>query len=128
MARFFLVAGSLAGALAVAMAAIAAHALPPGMDAAGLRAISSAVQIEGWHALAVLAVGLWLVHAPGRARLPALVAGVGFLLGTLLFSGAIYAHHLAHLPAGPFAPAGGITLILSWLTLAASALLASADR
>jgi uncharacterized membrane protein YgdD (TMEM256/DUF423 family) len=124
MARFFLAAGSLAGAVAVAMAAIAAHALPPGMDAAGLRAIGSAVQLEGWHALAVVAVGLWLLYAPGRARGFAMIAGAGFLLGSMLFCGAIYAHHLAGLPTGPLAPVGGVILILSWLTLSASALFA----
>jgi uncharacterized membrane protein YgdD (TMEM256/DUF423 family) len=128
MARFFLAAGSLAGALAVAMAAIAAHALPPGLDAVGLQAVRSAVQIQGWHALAVLAVGLWLLHTRKPAARLAAIAGTGFLLGTLFFSGAIYAHHLAALPTNGLAPIGGITLILSWLVLAASAMFAPSAR
>jgi uncharacterized membrane protein YgdD (TMEM256/DUF423 family) len=124
MGRGFVVAGSLLGAASVGMAAVAAHALSGRLDAAGLEAVRSAVQMQGWHALALVAAGLWLMRAPaGWARRLAALAGGGFLLGTLLFCGGIYVHHLAALPTGPLAPVGGVTLIISWLLLAASALL-----
>jgi uncharacterized membrane protein YgdD (TMEM256/DUF423 family) len=126
MGRIFVCAGSLAGALAVAAGAVAAHALPKGMDAAGVAAVRSAVQMGGWHALALVAAGLWVRQAPASlSRLLGVAAGWGFLAGMLLFCGAILAHHLAGLPTGSLAPFGGVTLILSWLVLAASALAAS---
>jgi len=122
MGRMFLALGSLCGAASVAAGAVAAHALPKGMDAAGVEAVRSAVQIQGWHALALVAAGLWGMRATGLARLLCGLAGGGFLLGTALFCGAIYAHHLAGLPAGGLAPFGGVILILSWLVFSASAL------
>ncbi len=129
MGRFFVAAGGVAGALAVGIAAVAAHALPPGMDEAGRSAVRSAVQMEGWHALAVLGTGLWLLQGHGKvATWLGRVAGVGFLFGALLFCGGIFGHHLAGLPTGGFAPFGGVTLILSWLLLGASAVAARPGR
>jgi uncharacterized membrane protein YgdD (TMEM256/DUF423 family) len=129
MGRIFVAAGGVAGALAVGTAAVAAHALPPGMDAAGRAAVASAVQMQGWHALAVLGVGIWLMQGlPPVAVWLGRAAGLGFLLGTLLFCGGIYAHHLAGLPTGRVAPFGGITLIVSWLLLGISGLLARPGR
>jgi uncharacterized membrane protein YgdD (TMEM256/DUF423 family) len=84
--------------------------------------------MQGWHALAIVAAGLWLmqVHKPLSVWLGR-VAGAGFIAGTVLFCGGIYGHHLAGLPTGKLAPFGGVTLILSWLLLAASAALARPD-
>jgi len=121
MVRIFVAAGGVMGAVAVAMAAVAAHALPQKLDAAGLEAVRNAIQMNGWHALALVACGLWLARASGAAGLLALLAGCGFLAGNILFCGAIYAHHLAGLALGPLAPVGGVVLILSWLLLSASA-------
>ncbi len=103
------------------MAAAAAHAMRR-LDPAGLAAVQSAVQMQGWHALALLAVGLWVMRAPPMSALLGNVAGAGFALGLLLFCGAIYAHQLGGVSLGPLAPAGGLTLIVAWLLLAASAL------
>jgi uncharacterized membrane protein YgdD (TMEM256/DUF423 family) len=94
------------------------------MDAAGVAAVHSAVQMAGWHALALVAAGLWIMQAPAAlSRRLAAVAGWGFLAGTVLFCGGIAAHHLAGLPTGALAPFGGVTLILAWLVLSASTLL-----
>ena len=123
MGRFFLAFGALAGALTVALAAVAAHALPQRLDAKALEAVRSAIQMQGWHAIALVMTGLWLLRAPPLAHQLGTVAGFGFLLGLLLFCGGIYAHHLAGLSTGPVAPIGGVTLILAWLVLMASALL-----
>ncbi len=114
MDRFWVALGSLAGLLAVAAAAYAAH----GPDAAAARALGNAVQMQGWHALALVACGLW---APRGGRLVRF-AGGAFALGLLLFCGAVYLSVLAGVRLGPAAPVGGTLLMLGWLLLGLSAL------
>ena len=113
--RGWVALGGLAGLLAVAAAAGAAH-LP--VEAGEARAIASAVQMQGWHALALLGCGLWgarggrLTHA----------AGAAFALGALLFCGTVYASALGGPHLGVLAPVGGSLLMLGWALLGLSAL------
>ena len=108
--RGWVALGALYGLLAVAAAAGAAHL-------GSSPALLSAVQMHGWHALALLACGLWgarggrLTHAAGGA----------FAVGVLLFSGSIYAGAFG-LRLGPVAPVGGTLLMLGWALLGLSAL------
>ncbi len=115
MARLWIGLGALAGLLAVAVAAVVAHALP---GAAARAVAQSAVQMQGWHALALLGTGLW---APRGGRLADL-AGAAFLLGLLAFCGALYALAFAGLHAGKLAPTGGVLLMLGWALLGLSAI------
>jgi len=115
MARLWIGLGALAGLLAVAMAAVVAHALP---DAAAREIARSGVQMQGWHALALVGTGLW---GPRGGRLADL-AGAAFALGLLAFSGALYALAFAGLHSGPVAPAGGVLLMLGWALLGLSAI------
>ena len=114
MQRIWIGLGSLAGFGAVAMAAFAAHGIT---DPTAARMVSSGVQMQGWHALALFATGLW---SPRGGRL-AHAAGLAFALGTLLFCGAVYTHGLTGTSLGAVAPTGGTLLMLGWLLLAASA-------
>ena len=114
MQRFCIIIASLAGFGAVAMAAFAAHGIG---DPTALRIVESGVQMQGWHALALLGVGLWL---PRGGRL-AQAAGIAFTAGMVLFCGAVYSLALAGISWGILAPTGGILLMLGWLLLAASA-------
>ncbi len=120
MTRLWIVLGALAGLLAVAFSAVAAHALPTRLDPARLRMVESAIQMQGWHSLALVLTGLWVERA-GAARL-ANVAGLAFAVGLVLFCGAVYALALAGIRLGPTAPTGGVLLMLGWLLLGASAL------
>ena len=97
------------------MAAVAAHGVS---DAAAVRIVGSGVQMEGWHALALLAVGLW---AP-RGGFLAHAAGVAFAVGLVLFCGAVYSLGVFGVSLGLAAPTGGTLLMLGWLLLGASAL------
>jgi uncharacterized membrane protein YgdD (TMEM256/DUF423 family) len=115
MQRIWIGLGSLTGFGAVAMAAFAAHGIS---DAASLRIVSSGVQMQGWHALALLATGLW---APRGGRL-ADAAGLAFTVGTVLFCGAVYSLGLAGVSWGVLAPTGGTLLMIGWLLLGVSAL------
>ncbi len=91
MYRVWIGLGALAGLTAVAMAAAAAHALT-GLSPEMLRATDRGVQMQGWHALALVACGIWAERRPG-----ALVhaAGAAFAVGIILFCGAVYALTLA---------------------------------
>jgi uncharacterized membrane protein YgdD (TMEM256/DUF423 family) len=115
MERIWIGLGALAGLAAVALAAVAAHA---GLDAAPLEMLRSGVQMQGWHALALLFTGLW---APRGGRL-AHLAGVAFALGLVLFCGGVYAIAFAGIHLASVAPTGGSILMLGWLLLALSAL------
>ena len=83
MQRLWIALGALAGLTAVAMAALAAHGLD-WLDPAALQMVRSTLEMHGWHALALLACGLW---APRGGRLVDW-AGAAFVVGLLLASGA----------------------------------------
>jgi uncharacterized membrane protein YgdD (TMEM256/DUF423 family) len=115
MTRLWIALGALAGLLAVAMAAVATHAIA---DDTARDVARSAVQMQGWHALALLGTGLW---APRGGRLADL-AGAAFVLGLLAFCGAVYALAFAGVHAGVLAPTGGTLLMLGWALLGLSAI------
>ena len=114
MQRIWIGLGSLAGCGAVAMAAFAAHGIT---DPDAARIVASGVQMQGWHALALLATGLWTPRGGWMAH----AAGLAFAIGMLLFCGAVYAHGLTGVSWGMVAPTGGTLLMAGWLLLAASA-------
>jgi uncharacterized membrane protein YgdD (TMEM256/DUF423 family) len=109
--RWAAVAAGLIGAAGVGLAAAASHE-------GGEALLRPASTICLAHAPALIALSL----AGGRIRLSGLAA-LGMVLGTTMFAGDLVARHF--LGAGLFpmaAPTGGMTLIASWLLLAASAL------
>lgn len=123
-ARLFLMCGALLGLLTVASGALAAH-LPDRLLAPGGRPmLEAAVQMQGWHALALLATGLLAERRDGfLLRL----AGLAFLLGTACFCAGVDALAFAGgapwaQAAGRAAPFGGSVLMAGWLLLAASCL------
>jgi uncharacterized membrane protein YgdD (TMEM256/DUF423 family) len=120
MQRTWIALGALAGLTAVAMAALAAHGLG-GMDPAAVAAVRSGVEMHGWHALALLACGLW---APRGGRL-ADAAGAAFAVGIVLFCGGVYAVALSGVRLGMTAPAGGTILMVGWGLLGLSAVAAT---
>ncbi len=117
MQRLWIGLGALLGFGAVAMAALGAHGLAH-LDPSALRMVHSAVQMQGWHALALLACGLW---AP-RGGFLADAAGMAFALGSVLFCGAVYALAVGQFAVGMAAPIGGTVLMIGWLLLGLSAL------
>jgi uncharacterized membrane protein YgdD (TMEM256/DUF423 family) len=113
MDRIWIGLAAVAGLLAVALAAMAAHV--PGLAS---QAVRDAVQMQGWHALALFGVGLWARRGGALAHL----AGAAFALGMLLFCGSILllAVRGLHLPS--VAPAGGMLLMAGWVLLGLSAI------
>lgn len=128
MARLWLALGALAGLLAVAMAAWASHGLPQRLDPARLAMVQSAVTMQGWHALALLATALLAERRGGnglgglRGAGPVHAAGACFALGLIAFCGAVYSAGLAGVSLGAVAPTGGVLLMAGWACLLLSAL------
>lgn len=116
MHRLWIALGSLAGLTAVGMAAYTAQG---GLDPAALEMARSAVQMQGWHALALVACGLLASRAGG---LVIHLAGAAFTAGIVAFCGAVYALALDGVHLGSLAPVGGSLLMLGWALLGLSAL------
>ena len=114
MDRVWIGLGALAGVSAVAMAAVAAH----GLDAQVVGMVQQAVQMQGWHALALLFCGVWARRGGVFAHL----AGAAFAVGLLLFCGAVYLLALAGIRLPMVAPTGGTVLMLGWVFVGVSAL------
>jgi uncharacterized membrane protein YgdD (TMEM256/DUF423 family) len=113
--------GALAAGLGVAMGAFGAHALHDRLVEAGqLDNWHTAVRYQVWHALALVAYGLWRRATGGRS------AAVGWclLIGSAFFSGSLYAIAL-DVPTTylwPVTPAGGLLLLVAWVLFAVAAL------
>ena len=116
-ARLVLVAASLLMALAVALGAFGAHALEVRVAPDMLAIWQTGVMYHAWHALALLALGLLLLHAPESIALR-IAAGL-FAMGIALFAGSLYVLALgAPRIVGAITPLGGIAFIGGWIAVA----------
>lgn len=113
------VTAALLGLTAVALGAIAAHAVA---EAQAAQALERASIYQLIHALALL-------YATGLPGKPALLARSLMLAGIVLFCGSIELKYLFSLTqATVVAPTGGVALMLGWLMLGVSALTHRASK
>ncbi len=116
-ARLTLVVASLAMFLAVALGAFGAHALKSRLSAEMTGVWHTAVQYHAWHALALFALGLLMLHWPERLGLG--FAAWMFVAGMVLFSGSLYALALTGARGlGVITPIGGVAFLVGWAVLA----------
>ncbi|MDG3440982.1 DUF423 domain-containing protein [Nitrospirillum amazonense] len=118
-ARLRVAIAGIIGALAVAAGAYAVHGLAAVRDAHAVGLWQTASQYQLMHVAAAVAttLGGHLLH-----RSFATLAGWLFLLGAVLFGGALYGLGWWGPSAlGAVAPLGGFSFILGWLFLAAAA-------
>jgi uncharacterized membrane protein YgdD (TMEM256/DUF423 family) len=120
MYRTFMLLGSVSAFLAVAAGAFGAHLLrdriPPDM----LAVYETGVRYQLVHALALLFIALAAARWPSGQWAS---AGWLFVVGTLLFSGSLYALSLTGVRAfGAVTPLGGICFLLGWLLCCVAAL------
>src|SRR5690349_19988198 len=117
-ARLALVEGSLLVALAVALGAFGVHALKAGVTPDMLAIWQTGVTYHAWHALAVLALGLLMLHVPGSA--PLRYGAWMFVAGIVLFAGSLYLLALgAPRWVGAITPFGGVAFIAGWIAVVA---------
>ena len=116
-ARIFLVFGSLALLLAVAMGAFGAHLLKTRLAPEMMAVYETAVHYHFYHALGLLAVGLLALRVPAAALLG--WAGGLMAAGLILFCGSLYALSLSGVRGlGMITPVGGLAFMMAWLLLA----------
>ncbi len=89
--RIWLVIAALNGALAVALGAVAAHALAQRLNVHELSLFETAARYHMYHALAL---GLAALAMQGAATRRALCAACAFMGGIVLFSGSLYLYAL----------------------------------
>ena len=119
MQRLFFVFGALSAFLAVAAGAFGAHALRGRLSPDLLAVFETAARYQMYHALALIAVAWAVVRWPGPLSQ---WAGWLFLVGTVLFSGSLYALALSGVRwLGAITPLGGIAFLAGWVCLALSA-------
>jgi len=107
------VAAGIAGASAVVLGALGAHALQSGLAEPMLEVWQTAVRFQFWHTLALVACAL-----PARRSHAAYLAATLFSLGIVLFCGSLYALALgAPRPVGVVTPLGGLCFIVAWIAL-----------
>jgi uncharacterized membrane protein YgdD (TMEM256/DUF423 family) len=115
MRKTWLVVGAASGFLSVAAGAFGAHALRTRLPADLMEIFETAVRYQMYHVPALLAVGVIATRSPSRA---ADVAGVAFTMGTVLFSGSLYALALTGQRwLGAVTPFGGLSLLVGWVAL-----------
>jgi len=112
----FFVLGALSGSLAVALGAFGAHALRDRLTPQMLQVFDTGQRYHMFHALALLAVAWASTRWPVG---PVAAAGWLFVVGTVLFSGSLYALAVTGQRwLGAITPLGGVAFILGWLALA----------
>lgn len=111
---------AVSGFFAVVTGAFAAHGLKQILAPEMIEVVKIGVQYQMYHSLVLILVALWLEQKPATSGLKA--AGLAFILGTLVFSGSLYALALgAPRWLGPVTPIGGLFFLLGWLLLAIAA-------
>ena len=120
MVRVFLALGAANALVAVAAGAFGAHALKARLAPDLLAVWDTGARYHLFHALGLVAVGLWLQLRPAPA-----VGAAGWLLqaGILLFSGSLYALALTGTRGlGAITPFGGLAFLAGWAALVWAAL------
>lgn len=118
--KFFIQAGALFGALAVALGAFGAHALKASLEASNrLDTFETAVKYQFYHAIALVVVGALLRGITDADAVRWLNwSGYSFIGGVLIFSGSLYAICFTGITKfGATAPIGGLLMVLGWVFL-----------
>ncbi|HUH36149.1 MAG TPA: DUF423 domain-containing protein [Moheibacter sp.] len=119
MKKIVLLMGTFYGATAVILGAFGAHAFKKILPAEKLISFETGVKYQMYHALLLVALGLFLNFQSGLEK----GAGWTLIIGTLLFSFSIYflsfaEHWGVNLKwLGPITPLGGLSLIIGWFLL-----------
>lgn len=120
MDRLFFVLGSISAFLGVACGAFGTHGLRNRLSPEMLRVWETSTHYQMLHALALLAVGFTATRFPNG---PWQAAGWLFTIGTVLFSGSLYALSLSGVRwLGAITPLGGLCFLGGWICLVVAGL------
>ena len=119
MERLFVMFGAVSGAIGVGAGAFGAHALRTRLEPRMLEVFETGARYQLIHAVAMIAAAWVVTRFPGSW---ATASGWLFLVGTVCFSGSLYAMALTDVRAlGAITPIGGVCFIAGWVCLALAA-------
>ena len=117
-----LIIGALLGFFSVAFGAYSEHGLRPKVSDEEFRMLMTAIRYNQVHALIISVLGLITLPSSFLNNHLFRRSGFLFILGTILFSFSIYSSVGLQIPSLQYlTPVGGITLMVSWLSLAYAA-------
>jgi uncharacterized membrane protein YgdD (TMEM256/DUF423 family) len=123
MDRTFLLAGAVAGLIAVGFGAFGAHGLRGRLTPEMLAVFETGVRYQMYHALALLLVSALATRAAGTADVAYRAAGWLFVAGIVLFSGSLYLLAVTGVTVlGAITPIGGVAFLAGWASLIVAAL------
>lgn len=115
MVKFWLTSAGIFGFLSVALGAFGAHTLKNVLDDYGKSIYEKAVLYQMFHTIALFVVGIlqYLVKDTSFS-----IAGWGFSIGILLFSGSLYLLAATGIKwLGAITPFGGVAFLFGWFWL-----------
>ena len=120
MDKHFVLAGAVAGLIAVAFGAFGAHGLRGRLSPDMLAVFETGVRYHMYHALALLLTAALAPRFPGKAIV---AAGWLFAAGIVLFSGSLYLLAVTGVAVlGAITPIGGVAFLAGWLSLIVAAI------
>ena len=123
MDRTFLLAGGVAGLIAVGFGAFGAHGLRGRLTPEMLAVFETGVRYHMYHALALLLTAALAPRMTGKAHMAFRAAGWLFVAGIMLFSGSLYLLAVTGVTVlGAITPIGGVAFLAGWAALAIAAL------
>ncbi len=115
MVKFWLLSAGIFGFLSVAFGAFGAHSLKSVLDDYGKSIYEKAVLYQMFHTMALFVVGV-IQHFAKKTSLS--LAGWGFFIGIVLFSGSLYLLAVTGIKwLGAVTPIGGVAFLFGWFWL-----------
>ena len=115
MDRTFILAGAVAGLIAVGFGAFGAHGLRGRLSPDMLAVFETGVRYQMYHALALLLTAALATQFEGKAIV---AAGWLFVTGIVLFSGSLYLLAVTGITIlGAITPIGGVAFLAGWASL-----------
>jgi uncharacterized membrane protein YgdD (TMEM256/DUF423 family) len=115
MLKFWLISAAISGFLSVGLGAYGAHSLKNILDEYGKSIYEKAVLYQMFHTLALFLVGI-LYHLFKKTSF--FLAGWGFFIGIVLFSGSLYVSAITGVKwLGVITPIGGLAFLFGWFWL-----------
>lgn len=110
VAKSYLITGALLAGLAVVLGAFGAHGLKSLLTSQQLNTFEIGVRYQMYHALALLLLPALSITSTWANRV-----AFCFVVGTVLFSGSLYALSVSGVKwFGPITPVGGMFFIVGW--------------
>ncbi|OCA88795.1 DUF423 domain-containing protein [Pseudobacillus wudalianchiensis] len=119
--KLFIIIGAINAFLSVALGAFGAHGLEGKVEPKYLEIWKTGVQYQMFHASGMILVGILMGQFSSSSLLN--WSGWMMLIGTIIFSGSLYALTLSGIKVlGAITPIGGVAFLAAWVLLVLAAI------